>query len=81
MHENHPSKQKAKSDEVSLQSIMSITLHQQGFLEEITTARKSLYQSLLIRGRKNDSQTSCVTRLQEHRGRSPVTRYAMFQLQ
>lgn len=68
MHENHPSKQKVKFDEVSPQSVMSITLHQQGFLEEITTVRKSLNQSLLIRGRKNDSQTSRVTCLQEHRG-------------
>lgn len=67
MHENHPSKQKVKSDEVNLQSVMSITLHQQGFLEEITMVRQSLHQSLLIRGRKNDSQTSRVTCLPEHR--------------
>lgn len=68
MHGNHPSKQKLKFDEVHLQRVMRITLHQQGFLEEITTVRKSLYQLLLIRGRKNDSQTSRVTCLQERHG-------------
>lgn len=55
MHENHPSKQEVKFDEVNLQSVMNITLHQQRFLEEITMVRKSLYQPLLMRGRKNDS--------------------------
>lgn len=59
MHENHPSKQKVKSDEVNLQSIMRITLHQQGFLKEITTVRKSLYQSLLIRETEWFTNKSC----------------------
>lgn len=68
MHENHPSKQEVKFDEVNLQSVINITLHQQRFLEEITMVRKSLYQPLLMRGRKNDSQTSRVTCLQEHHG-------------
>lgn len=54
MHENHPSKQKVKFDEVNLQSVMRITLHHQGFLKEITTVRKSLYRLLLIGGRKNE---------------------------
>lgn len=45
MNENCPSKQMVKSDGINLQSLMSITLHQQGFSEEITTVTKLLHQS------------------------------------
>lgn len=42
MLEIHASKQKVRFDEVNLHSIMNTALHQQGFLQEITTVRKSL---------------------------------------